>query len=336
MKPLLAVAALWLLSLSLLHFTASVDAEPQTIEITPAVIGLGDVAEDTTHEVVFLVTNPFAYPVDVLGTKASCGCIELPDIEGTLIEPGKSLELSFKYSTRRGGGEREAAISVFCTPARDEDDTSITSKSLALTAVGRIVARVVPEVCCTPASLNFGALVGNEYKDLPIEFERINAQESRIREVISTSEHFTILESINSGPNVIKTVVVRCQPSNLYWKQHLTGTLIAKLDNSRVASISVPLSASYVPRYTVTPHGIIAGTDEEGVVSKTIRVSSSEEFTIVGCDSSGPECVARVTSDHAVACDLVSEECPYYGRLSIYVRATTGRMDTLYLNYSRL
>jgi hypothetical protein len=84
--------------------------QPSPIVLTPETVDLGVVAPGSTNPGRFILVNRGSKPVKMLGAIPNCKCTAITPVEGKVIEPGGTFELSASLAAPRVPGDKEAVV----------------------------------------------------------------------------------------------------------------------------------------------------------------------------------------------------------------------------------
>ncbi len=83
---------------------------PSPVVVAPAVVDLGVVEPGSTTPARFTLVNRGSTPVKILSAIPNCKCTAITPVEGKVIEPGGTFELSASLAAPRVPGDKEAVV----------------------------------------------------------------------------------------------------------------------------------------------------------------------------------------------------------------------------------
>jgi hypothetical protein len=114
--------------------------QPSPIVVTPETVDLGIVAPGSTNPGRFILVNRGSTPVKMLSAIPNCKCTAITPVEGKVIEPGGTFELSASLAAPRVPGDKEAVVFLtfegalatppFVDALRDVVNGTVTLRSL--------------------------------------------------------------------------------------------------------------------------------------------------------------------------------------------------------------
>lgn len=92
--------------------TPSQPATRAPVAIDPPLVDFGVVAPGSKHPATFTIRNMGSVPIKVAKALPSCKCTDITPIDGQVIQPGGSLQVSAALSVPRSPGEKEAKVMI--------------------------------------------------------------------------------------------------------------------------------------------------------------------------------------------------------------------------------
>ena len=92
---------------------------PEVITVAPPVVELGVVKPGSTNPAKFLLINTSAAPVTIKSALPNCKCTAITPVQGKVIMPRESIEISAALAAPRVPGEKEAVVFVTFDTAKD-------------------------------------------------------------------------------------------------------------------------------------------------------------------------------------------------------------------------
>lgn len=86
--------------------------QPSTIAVAPPLVDLGVVQPGSTNPAKFVLINTGQAPVTVRAAVPNCKCTNITPVQGKVIAPGGSLEISASLAAPLIPGDKEATVSI--------------------------------------------------------------------------------------------------------------------------------------------------------------------------------------------------------------------------------
>ena len=116
------------------------------VGVTPQNVNFGKIKPESLNPATFKVTNTGSAPLKIVKATPSCKCTAITPVEGAIIAPGATLDISASLKAPSTPGERDAKVFLMFEGYK---------APVILTLVGEVVMEVV----CEPAFVD--ALKGN-------------------------------------------------------------------------------------------------------------------------------------------------------------------------------
>ncbi len=108
------------------------------VGVTPATVDFGKIKPESVTPAKFQVTNAGNAPLKIVKATPSCKCTAISPVEGTIIEPGQTIEISASLKAPSTPGERDAKVFLMF-------------EGYQAPVILKLVGEVVMDIVCEPA-----------------------------------------------------------------------------------------------------------------------------------------------------------------------------------------
>jgi hypothetical protein len=264
----------------------------------------GDVLTHT-----FSLINNTETPVQIVQLTTSCGCFTVDnarELRVKPIAPGETVALSIRFTVPGVQDEASGRAVVAYRAAGDLPDAGAPSSVSLLAHV-----RVLPDYRISPSELDFGSIDGLSVQEVSRTLRIAPAAENVEVQKVSSPNDFLRAEIVgtkadDSGDDSGIDVRVTLDVSRFTQSRSFEGSLIIATNSKRFANALVPVRGEYAAPVQVEPSTILVGSDQDGEVSRELKVVSSRPSRIRAASCPAAERVsvrfdgARVARTHAL------------------------------------
>lgn len=226
----------------------------------------------------FTLTNIYAVPLDIIGTRASCGCVIVKPAK-TTIQPKESIVVGVTMDARRFTGPKTVTIHISVGPQYTSTAT------LSVTANSRT------DVVFNPGQVNFGVIASGQNVTQAIDIEYAGAIDWKVTGVSEHAFPFTTkIEELYRRPGQVVQVGYRL---NVTLKADApAGThrweLLLQTNDPGSPSLPVLIEATIQAPLSVAPNPVALGGLKVGEeVSRRVLVRGSRPFRILSVENAG-------------------------------------------------
>lgn len=108
------------------------------VSVAPAKVEFGKIKPESVTPAKFQVTNTGTAPLKIVKATPSCKCTAISPVEGTVIEPGQTIEVSASLKAPSTPGERDAKVFLMF-------------EGYQAPVILKLVGEVVMDIVCEPA-----------------------------------------------------------------------------------------------------------------------------------------------------------------------------------------
>jgi hypothetical protein len=270
--------------------------------------GIHDFGERRQEEELaytFVVTNQADAPITIVKTMSSCGCLVAGEdgrVPDTKIPPHDRMPIPVRFHTGTGQGATAGRIVVYYR-LETEPAGSPPERFVAL----EVWAEVIPDYRITPREIDFGEIDGLSTQHVT-RTVRITPEASKsiaIRQVRATSDFLTARLLPASRNDAGCAVEVRLDVSGFSESRFCNSSVVVSTDSKQLPEGVIQVRAKYLAPATIEPGMVVIGSNEEGEVTRELRVSSRRASRIravaarmeaIGVDFDD----RQVSRDHAI------------------------------------
>jgi hypothetical protein len=228
----------------------------------------------------FTMTNIYAVPLEIIGTRPSCNCVTVKPSK-MVLQPKETITVSITMDARRFTGAKTVPIFISVGP-------QYTS-----TATLQVTANSRTDVVFNPGQVNFGVAASGDTPTQTIEIEYIGTLDWKITGIAEHSYPFTTkLEELYRGNDQrqgSQVVQVGYRLSITLKSDAPVGThrweLLLQTNDPGSPSLPVLVEATIQAPLSVVPNPVALGTLKAGEeVSRRVLVRGSKAFRIVSVE----------------------------------------------------
>lgn len=239
----------------------------------------------------FTMTNIYAVPLDIIGTRASCGCVTIKPSKTTL-QPKETATVSITMDARRFTGPKTVSIYISVGP-------QFTS-----TATLQVTANSRTDVVFNPGQVNFGVVASGQTPTQAIDIEYAGAIDWKITGIADHSFPITTkVEELYRRPGQVVQVGYRLHVTMK--SDAPAGTnrweLLLQTNDPGSPSLPVLVEATIQAPLSVAPNPVALGSLKAGEeVSRRVLVRGSKPFRILSVENAGDEVTVEYQANAAL------------------------------------
>jgi len=233
----------------------------------------------------FTMTNIYAVPLEIIGTRVSCGCVTVKPAV-SVLQPKESTAVEITMDGRRFTGPKTVVIYISVGP-------QYTS-----TATLQVSANSRADIVFNPGQVNFGVVASGQAPTQIIDVEYAGQLDWRVKGVAEHSLPLDVkIEEMYRRPGPITQVGYRLTlnlKATAPAGSHRWELLLQTNDN---ASPTVPMlvEATVQAALSVVPSPLhLSGVPLGQEVTKKVLVRGSKPFRILAVDGQGDGLVVEV------------------------------------------
>jgi hypothetical protein len=226
----------------------------------------------------FTMTNIYAVPLEIIGTRVSCGCVTVKPAV-SVLQPRESTTVEVTMDGRRFIGPKNVKIFISVGP-------QYTS-----TATLEVSANSRADIVFNPGQVNFGVVASGQTPTQIIEVEYAGQLDWRVKGLVEHNLPLDVeIKELYRRPGPINQVGYRLTiavKATAPAGSHRWELLLQTNDN---ASPTVPMliEATVQAALSVVPHPLhLSGVTVGQEVTKKVLVRGSKPFRILGVDGQG-------------------------------------------------
>jgi hypothetical protein len=238
------------------------------------------------------MTNVYAVPLEIIGTRVSCGCVTVKPSK-TVLQPKETATLSITMDARRFTGAKTVSIYISVGP-------QYTS-----TATLQVTANSRTDVVFNPGQVNFGVAASGDTPTQAIDVEYAGGIDWKITGIAEHSLPLTTkIEELYRQAGPVVQVGYRLHIS--LKADAPVGThrweLLLQTNDPGSPSLPVLVEATIQAPLSVAPNPVTLGTLKAGEeVSRRVLVRGSRAFRILSMTMEGDD----ITVDYPGSAALV-------------------------------
>lgn len=228
----------------------------------------------------FTMTNIYAVPLDIIGTRVTCGCVTIKPSKTTL-QPKETATVSVTMDARRFTGPKTVSIYLSVGP-------QYTS-----TATLQVTANSRTDVVFNPGQVNFGVVASGQTPTQAIDIEYAGAIDWKITGIADHSFPITAkIEELYRRPGQVVQVGYRLHVTMKADAPAGTHRWELLLQTNDPGSPSLPalIEATIQAPLSVAPNPVALGSLKPGEeVSRRVLVRGSKAFKILAIEGAGED-----------------------------------------------
>lgn len=263
-----------------LHAYESVTSLSRGLLISERTFEFGKVSQSEHLTHVFTIENHCRFAVEIAQSSSTCACTTIPDMNGTILLIGDSLELPVTLATGDSEEHVVGGVKLFCRKAGSSSPPYLLARL-------QVSAKVDPDYVVRPLVIDFGTVSGDsaESREVRIRPNRIPAVS--VLDCKCSHPAFRATATTRSSTECDEIVEVTFNGRGLTKSAKLETPIVVETSSSRRPQFRILARVSFRSELEIEPAAIVVGSDVTGEVTREIEIQTALAVEVTNATATG-------------------------------------------------